>query len=86
MNYQPIIIIQIISKNGNINKKSAFYWTKAQLYLHCPFKFFYVLVVFDMFTAVAETAALTAVSKLHLRMRQIGDAAGCAAMEGVFLA
>ena len=45
-----------------------------------------MLMIFDMFTAVAEAAALTAVSELHLRMRQIGDAAGCAAMEGVFIA
>ena len=44
-----------------------------------------MLVVFDMFTAVAETAALPAVSEFHARMRQIGDAAGCAAMEGFLL-
>jgi hypothetical protein len=47
--------------------------------------FFHMLVVFNMFTAVAEAAAFPAVSKFHTRMRQIGNAASCAAMKGVLL-
>lgn len=46
-------------------------------------EFFHMFMVLDMFTAVAETAALPAVSKFHIRMRQIGDATDCATMEGV---
>jgi len=46
---------------------------------------FYMHMIFDMFTAVTETAALPAVSKFHTRMRLIGNAAGCAAMKRFLL-
>jgi len=41
-----------------------------------------MLMVFDMLVAVAEAAALPAISEFRLWVRKIGDPAGCAAMEG----
>ena len=47
---------------------------------------FYMFMVFDMLTAITKATTLTTISEFHTRMRQVGDAAGCASMEWVLLA